>query len=232
MPSVVLPASGLPFAVDQISSVYFTKAKLVLGADGTASYVSIGQQLKAASVPVALASDHFGQATKANSLSIVHASDEFLAHDVAAATEVPNRVLGAFGVDAVTTVVTDNRKTRVYADRAGRLTVTEVAPGNMTSGTASTNTNTDTACIAAPGAGRFLYLTDVTLCNESATNCRVEIKNNSGLRHVIYVPSLSTVWRTFKTPIRASAANTSFSFHPQTGVSTLYCSMTGFWLPY
>lgn len=51
------PVAGTIIATDEVSSRHFQIVKLALGADGTASLVVFGQALKAASLPVTLASD-------------------------------------------------------------------------------------------------------------------------------------------------------------------------------
>jgi len=53
----VTPGSGATIATDDVSGVQFQKVKLDMGADGASSPLGVGQQAKAASLPVAIASD-------------------------------------------------------------------------------------------------------------------------------------------------------------------------------
>lgn len=74
------PAGGTQIATDEISGKHYQRVKVVLGADGAADMdVDSGQQTKANSVPVTLASDQIVQISAADDNSVarnVHCDDE------------------------------------------------------------------------------------------------------------------------------------------------------------
>jgi len=93
----------------------------------------------------------------------------------------------------------------------------------------STSDTSDHQLQAAPGAGRVLWITKLTVTNRSAVNTMMTFKNGAGG---------STVWQTpmpanggavepFPTPIDV-AANTALYFAASDNAATLYVSAAGF----
>lgn len=68
-------AAAVDVATKTVSDVHYQKMQMVVGDDTEAVVVNNGQQTKANSVPVVIASDQFGRLTAAGSLSVVLASD-------------------------------------------------------------------------------------------------------------------------------------------------------------
>jgi len=68
--NVTLPGTGSPIASDEIGGAQYQRVKLNLGADGATQDIAPGQQLMAASVPVAIASNQSALAVTAAALPL------------------------------------------------------------------------------------------------------------------------------------------------------------------
>ena len=98
----------------------------------------------------------------------------------------------------------------------------EVVTGN------ATNTDgTSTQCIAAQAAGIKTYLTSIILCNTSASNITVDIKDGSTTKVSIPVPAGGGAIFNPPVPLPGTAA-TAWNFDPSAAATTVTCSMIGF----
>ncbi len=98
---------------------------------------------------------------------------------------------------------------------------------DIVSGRATNTDGTQTACIASQGAGVKTYLTSVTICNTSASNVTVDIKDGSTVKWTLPVPAGGgAVWNP-PNPLPGTAA-TAWNFQGSAAATTLTCSMLGF----
>lgn len=129
-------------------------------------------------------------------------------------------------LSTATLVAAADRTDRV-ADLDGAVIGRNVPLGDVVSGNATNTDGTSTQCIAAQSSGIKTYLTDVTICNSSATAITVDIKDGSTVKWSFPVPAGGGVTHSFATPLAGTAA-TAWNFDPSTAATTITCSMSGF----
>lgn len=126
------------------------------------------------------------------------------------------------------TLVSAADRTDAVSDLDGAIVTRNHATlGDVVSGNATNTDGTSTQCIAAQAAGIKTYLTDVTICNSSATAITVDIKDGTTVKWSFPVPAGAGVTHSFATPIAGTAA-TAWNFDPSTAATTITCSMSGF----
>jgi hypothetical protein len=121
----------------------------------------------------------------------------------------------------------DNRA-NAHADLDGALITRENHTlGDLVNGHATDTAGTLTACIASSGTGVKTYLTDITVCNSSAVDIMVDIKDGSTTRWTIPAPAGSGATHRFASPLPGTAA-TAWQFQGSAAATTLTVSMAGF----
>lgn len=125
-------------------------------------------------------------------------------------------------------LVAANDRTDLYADLDGVQIVREHAPlGDTISGVATNTDGTSTECIAAQAAGVKTALTDVIICNSSASNVTVELKDGTTVKATFPVPAGGGVVHRFGRPLVGTAA-TAWNFDPSAAATTITCTLIGF----
>lgn len=127
----------------------------------------------------------------------------------------------------ITSVATDNRSDAIGTLQGYIITYPYALPQSSLTGTANTTAATDTAVIAAQGAGVTINVTTITVYNSSTTNTFVNIKDGATTRLVIPAPAQGGATITLPSPLRLTA-NTALNFASASAVTTMYCSVVGF----
>jgi hypothetical protein len=138
----------------------------------------------------------------------VHTVYGNVAHDIAD-TGNPVKV-GGVARSTDPSVVASGDRTHFLTDLIGRLVVSPYSiPENTLSGVTSAITNTsDTAVIAAQGAGVRIYVTQMVILNTSATATLVNIKDGTTTIYTVNAPATSgQIALTFPVPLRLTANN-------------------------
>lgn len=131
-----------------------------------------------------------------------------VAHDIADAGN-PVKV-GGVARSTDPSVVASGDRTHFLTDLIGRLVVSPYAiPENMLSGVTAAITNTsNTAVIAAQGAGVRIYVTQMVVLNTSGTATLVNIKDGTTTIYTVNAPATSgQIALTFPVPLRLTANN-------------------------
>lgn len=148
------------------------------------------------------------------------------AHDAAVAG---NPLLN--GAEARTTdqtAVASGDITRLQATVTGKQVVLPYAlPENSLSGTASATNTSDTAVIAAQGAGVRIYVTSIIISNSSATDTEVVIKSATTARLTFPAPATSGAVHSFAVPLQLTA-NEALNFASLASVTTMKVSAVGY----
>lgn len=125
-------------------------------------------------------------------------------------------------------VVTANDRVDLITDVDRTLLTKPFAPSDdYVDGNASATDTTSTAVIAAV-ASVFVYVTSVVLTNSSSTDTTAEILSGAVGKGEYTVPANGGMIFCPPTPLTPSAVNTAWNFQASTGVTTLFCSMTGY----
>lgn len=149
-----------------------------------------------------------------------------IAHDSADSGN-PVKVGGRARTSDITSVANDDRVDSIY-DKSGRQIVFNYClPENLVSGaitTAMTGT-TSTSLIAAPGAGLYNYITQVTVSNAHATvGTDVTLQDGNGGTAFYTIPAAAVYGGaaiTFNPPLRQPTSNTAlYCVNITTGAST------------
>lgn len=127
----------------------------------------------------------------------------------------------------ITSVASDDRADAVGTLQGYVVTYPYALPQSSLTGTASSTAATDTAVIAAQGAGVTINVTTITIYNDSTTNTFVNIKDGSTTRLVIPAPAKGGAMVTLPSPLRLTA-NTALNFASGSAVTTMYVSAVGF----
>lgn len=137
----------------------------------------------------------------------------------------------AISTQLAQTPVTNDDRTNLFAGLDGALLVRD---GSLEDCISERVTNTDGASTAMTGAfaataGQRIYLTDVTLCNSSATFCTVDLRDGAAgavLWTFPLPPTAGVVYR-FKRPLRFTS-NTALAYDVSAAISTVTISVGGF----
>lgn len=149
-----------------------------------------------------------------------------VAHD-AADSGAPIKTGGRARTSDITSVANDDRVDAIY-DKSGRQVIFPYClPENLVSGaitTAMTGT-TSTSLIAAPGAGLYNYITQVTVSNSHATvGTDVTLQDGNGGTAFYTIPAAAVYGGaaiTFNPPLRQPTSNTAlYCVNITTGAST------------
>lgn len=154
------------------------------------------------------------------------------AHD-AAISGNPVRVAGRARTSDYTAVANDDTADLVTDTTGKQVTLPYSIPENFTDGVTDAITGTtDTAVIAAPGAGIRLYITSILVTNSHATvGTVVELKDGTTVKYRGHAASAGGGFScSFPTPIRLTA-NTAFNAANVTTGSNTYVSATGYKAP-
>lgn len=233
----ITAGSGTSIATDDIGSVHYQRVKLSLGADGTAVDAVAGAGAVGTGVIRAtLASDD----PAVTALQIMDdwdnaASDGAsvsgdVAHDAVDAGEpVKIGAIATASLNGGTNVAAADR-TNLKAGLDGALLVRDGSLEDIATATPIAITDgSSTSLIAAQGAGVKTYLTDVTICNTSASAVTVDLRDGAAgsVLWTFPVPAGGGVTHSFKTPIPFSA-NTAVCADPSASASTITVSACGF----
>ena len=149
-----------------------------------------------------------------------------VAHD-SADSGAPIKTGGRARTSDITSVANDDRVDAIY-DKSGRQVIFPYClPENLVSGaitTAMTGT-TSTSLIAAPGAGLYNYITQVTVSNAHATvGTDVTLQDGNGGTAFYTIPAAAVYGGaaiTFNPPLRQPTSNTAlYCVNITTGAST------------
>lgn len=126
------------------------------------------------------------------------------------------------------TMVSNADRTDLFAGVDGvRLVRPHTNLEDIVTGNATNTDGTSTQCIAAQAAGIKTYLTSIVLCNTSATNVTVDIKDGSTVKVSLPLPATSGCVFNPPVPIPGTAA-TAWNFDGSAAATTVTCSMIGF----
>lgn len=155
-----------------------------------------------------------------------------VAHDAADAGN-PEK-LGAKAKSALSgiTLVASDDRTDLYADLDGVLVARPYSLGDVVQ---ERTTNTDGASVAfasglaSPGAGVRLWVTQVTVCNSSATFCTVDLRDGQAgsVLWTLPVPATGGVVQQFSPPLKLTAA-TALAFDASAAITTLTISANAY----
>ena len=149
-----------------------------------------------------------------------------VAHD-AADSGAPVKTGGRARTSDITSVANDDRVDSIH-DKSGRQIVFNYClPENLVSGaiTTSMTGTTSTSLIAAPGAGLYNYITQVTVSNAHATvGTDVALQDGNGGTTFYTIPAAAVYGGaaiTFNPPLRQPTSNTAlYCVNVTTGAST------------
>lgn len=127
----------------------------------------------------------------------------------------------------ITSVSSDQRTDAIGTIQGYVVTYPYALPQSSLTGTASATGTSDTAVIAAQGAGITINVTTITVYNDSTTNTFVNIKDGATTRLVIPAPAKGGAMVTLPSPLRLTA-NTALNFASGSAVTTMYVSAVGF----
>jgi hypothetical protein len=232
----ITPGSGATVATDDVGGVQYQRVKLDLGGDGLSSPLLRGQQTKANSLPVTLASDQGALAVDGSAVTqpvsgTVTASNVSgsAAHDAA---DSGNPVkIGARARSADIAAVAADDRTDLVADLTGKLIVNPYAvpESSLAGATAAITGTSDTAVIAAQGAGMRIYVTELLVTNaHGSVGTVVEIKDGATVIHRGFAAANGGGFAlAFPKPLRLTG-NTALNAANVTTGSSTYVSASGF----
>lgn len=169
-----------------------------------------------------------GTGTSGDPFVPTHTVDGTVAHDIAD-TGNPVKV-GGVACSSDPSVVTTGDRTQFITDLIGRLVTSPYAiPENFISGVTSAITGTsNTAVIAAQGAGIRIYVTHINVLNTSGTATLVNIKNGTTTIYTVNAPATSgQVSLTLPVPLRLTA-NTALNVNCATTSANVIVSASGY----
>ena len=181
---------------------------------------------------------HYQKIVMANSSGTVVDPVAQVAHDAVDSGEpVKIGAKAVTSVQAQTLVAADDR-TNIFADRSGVLINRPHAPLNdLKSEVRTITTATQTAFatasasggMAAPAAGTSIFVTDVTVCNSSATNTEVGIYAGAAgaLLWKFPAPADGGATHHFASPIKVGD-NVALAYKVDDAVTTMTISASGF----
>lgn len=152
----ITAGSGTTIRTDDVSGVQYQVVKLDGGGDGASVPVVAGQQLKAASLPVTVASDQ-------------EIADD--AADSGNPAKVGGRARAFDGTDPGS--VAENDRADLITDLNRRVYVNPVHPMFWSAVENNSTAQTNNAIKAAPGAGLSLYITDIIISTDAAMNAKL-----------------------------------------------------------
>ena len=147
------------------------------------------------------------------------------AHDDAVA-ENPV-LLGGEARTTTPTAVADGDAVRLQADDQGRLVVVQNAPRDLVSTVRITLTTTTETNLVAATASEFHDMTFLVLSNESATEVRVDIRDNTAATPVMSIDLAADgggAVLSFNTPWPQGLVNDNWTAQLSAAVSTVYIS--------
>ncbi len=218
--------TGTNIAADDISSVFYQRVKLSLGADGSAVDAVAGAGAVSTAVQrVTLGSDDPAVASLATMTSAIVTT----APDDSAVSGDPDRI-GGHAVSSITTsrVSAANDTADIITDLDRTLLVRPY--GCVADKISGTLTNTDgasTAVIAAQAANIATALTHISIFNSSASGVVVEVKDGATAKLTAYIPATSGWSSTFAAPLIGSAA-TAWNIDAASATTTVYANMVGY----
>jgi hypothetical protein len=173
-----------------------------------------------------------GQTTKAASLSVTIASDQWAASGTAASGNP--ELIGAVAQSSEA-VVTAGQAAQLVTDLAKKLIVLPYAnPENFVSGviTSAMTGTTSTSLIAAPASGLRNYITQCTFSNSHATVGTMMILQDGSGGTTIYsapaAPAFGGATITFPTPLRQPTTATALFVQNVTTGSNTFAACSGY----
>ncbi len=217
---------GTSVAADDISSVFYQRVKLSLGADGTAVDAIAGAGSVSTAVQrVTLASDDPAVA----SLDIIADAVVTDAPDDTAVAGNPYRQ-GGHAVSSITTsrVSAANDTADIITDLDRTLLVRPYGcVADKISGTLTNTNGSVTDVIAAQAANIATCLTHISIFNSSASGVAVDILDGATIKLTAYIPATSGWSAPLPCPLVGSAA-TAWRMDAASATTTLYCNMIGY----
>lgn len=131
-------------------------------------------------------------------------------------------------ISALTVVATSDRSD-LFSDLDGVLPVRlGSVHGDFVNGNASSTDGSSVQVIAASTVtGTKIYLTDVTLTNNTTVNTYVELKTGATVKWTFPFPANGGATHRFATPL-AGDSTTAWNFDPGTTIVDARCSMSGY----
>jgi len=163
--TLTLPAAGGIVATDDVGGVHYQLVKLALGADGVATWIPVGQQLMALSVPVTLASNQGDVKVTLDSEVVVLGAGAAAIGKLAANTGVDIGDVDVISSALPAGAATSALQTAETAVLTARLPAALGAGGGVKvdgSGTALPVSGTVTAIQGAAGAAPWLVIPSTT----------------------------------------------------------------------
>lgn len=144
-------------------------------------------------------------------------------------TDAGNPVkVGGRAIAAEITALTAGQRSDFLTDLVGKqITMPYANPENFISGTGNATGTTNTAVIAAIGAGVRIYVTTLIVHNSSTTNTRATIKSATTTLLEIPAPARGGSIIHFPVPLRLTA-NEALNFASGASVTTMYVSAVGY----
>lgn len=231
----ITPGSGANCAADEVTysgdtaKLQILRPAYVTGSEGSktvidqatgAGVVNTGTQR------VTLASDD----PAVTDLAAIEVLLTGIAHDSADSGN-PHKI-GAVATASLNggTNVAAGDRTNLKAGLDGALLVREGSLEDIVTATPIAITDgSSTSLIAAQGSGIKVYVTDITICNTSASAVTVDIRDGAAgaVKWTFPVPAGGGVTHSFKTPV-AFTANTAVCADPSASASTITVSACGF----
>lgn len=206
----------------------------VVGVTGTVAISSMpneGQATMANSISVAIASDQANVPVSQATASALNAQVVgTIAHDSADSGN-PVKV-GGVARTANPTAVTAGDRVDMFMDDLGKQVVYPIAPRDriVAGARVSLTSTTETTILAAGGASVFRDLVMLMLSNESATECRVDIRDVTAGTVMFSIDLASDGGGAvipFRVPWPQATANSAWTAQCSAGVSTVYVSCLG-----
>lgn len=201
----ITAGSGTSIAADDISSVYYQRVKLSLGADGVAADAPTGAGTESGVLRVTLPTDGTGQARAVGDV----------AHD-AADSGSPVKV-GAVAASTNPTAVADGDRTNLRADLLGKLMIRAGSPRALITQAyvqLITSNTSETTLLAAGGAGVFHDICALTLSNSNNTTATIVTIRDATAGSAVLVVSLAPRAAThlqWHVPFKQTTANNAWT---------------------
>lgn len=215
------PGSGATVAADEITGVLHQRVKISVGADGEAADLDSGQATSANSLPVVVASDQ-------SAIEVVGDA----AHDAPVAG---NPLLqGAYAANAMPTAVANGDVARLISDLYGRLITAPYAPPEKfqkyTSPADITDTSDDAVFSAVASVKH--YITHFSaMCSHATVGTWVYLKDGSTVIYSGYcAPAGGGFVATFPIPL-VGTANTAINVANATTSSAVRVNVSGYQAP-
>jgi hypothetical protein len=188
----ITPGTGATVAADDIGGVLHQRVKVSIGADGTAADWPVGSGNQSAVPRVTIATDSpgvtaLGQTTKAASLPVTMASDQYTAHDAVDAGNPIKVGYRALAHGANPTAVAAGDRTDAFSNRHGVPWVIGGHPNVLVRACKvddADGAQTDASLAGAIGAGTKVVITQIWVKADKNNSGNVAVKIGFGTANV------------------------------------------------